>query len=356
MGSYLEKNPFAPHQWRHLKKIPKAAIFIIFIMILISYIYHSKSKNHVNFLPSVPLPGSSSVPLPGSSSVPLPGSSSVPQKQSTPQTTSMFPYLIEEERKCTIGPPFLLLLIPSRPEEAQTRNALRETWANETLINGINITRLFLLGSPTDNGTQETVVQESSMFHDIIQQDFIDSYINLTLKTLMGIEWVSRLCPNVSYVMKIDTDMFFNPWFLVERILQPQSPPRVNFYTGLMVVGGPPHRDKGSKWYVPFTSYSKNIYPPYCSGTAYVFSGDLAEKIYTQAKNSSIFPFEDVFVGMCLEKIGVQIYKLDGNWFIGEKINYDRCQFAKIVTVHRFTPDELLKLWPDFIEAVKTCS
>ncbi|XP_063787477.1 beta-1,3-galactosyltransferase 2-like [Pseudophryne corroboree] len=330
-----KKNPSAAHLCcGHWKRRSKSAIFVIFVMLL-SYIYHSTIKTRRDIFS-------------------FPNTTSVPWKRST----AMFPYLIEEDKKCTSGPPFLLLLIPSRPEETQTRNVLRKTWANETLMEGVHITRLFLLGRPTsnENGIQEKVIQESSMFHDIIQQDFIDSYNNLTLKTLMGMEWTSRLCPGVSYVMKIDTDMFFNPWFLVEKVLQPKTPPRVNYFTGLVVIGGPPFRDKGSKWYVSFEAYSKNIYPPYCSGTGYVLSGDLAEKIYMQAESLNIFPFEDVFVGICLEKIGIQISKPAGNWFLGEKIEYSRCQFAKLITVHRFTPDELLKLWPDFTEAVKTCS
>ncbi|XP_040202372.1 beta-1,3-galactosyltransferase 2-like [Rana temporaria] len=270
--------------------------------------------------------------------------------------TPMYPYLIEEDQKCANGPPFLLLLIPSIPEETLNRDVLRRTWANETLVNGVNVTRLFLLGRPSSQEIQESIILESSNFHDIIQQDFFDSYNNLTLKTLMGIEWVSRICPNVSYVMKVDSDMFLNPWFLVEKVLQPSSPAKVNFYTGLLMLNALPQRDKSSKWYMPLSQYSKNVYPPYCSGTGYIFSGDLAGRIYKKASSFNIFPFEDVFIGMCLESIGIKVSRPAGNWFMGDKINYDRCQFSSIVTVHHFMPQELLKLWPDFINSLETCN
>ncbi|KAG9488466.1 beta-1,3-galactosyltransferase 2-like [Eleutherodactylus coqui] len=268
--------------------------------------------------------------------------------------TPLYPYLLEEDGKCADGAPFLLLLIPSAPQEFHTRNILRNTWANESLVNGVRINRLFLLGKSESN--EEKVMQESNRFHDILMQDFTDSYYNLTIKTLMGMEWVSRLCPNVKYIMKIDSDMFFNPWFLMEKILQPESPPKKNFLTGLIVHDALPHRDKGSKWYVSTKTYSKKFYPLYCSGTGYVFSGDMAKKIYLAAAGLPPFPFEDVFVGMCLQKLGVRIFEPSEKWFIGEKVPYDRCKFTKLITVHRFTPEELMTIWPDFLAALKTCN
>ncbi|XP_056425109.1 beta-1,3-galactosyltransferase 2-like isoform X2 [Hyla sarda] len=267
-------------------------------------------------------------------------------------TTPRYPYRIEEDKKCKGDAPFLVLLIFSSPEEFHTRNVLRSTWANESLVSGVRIVRLFLLGM--SNRSKE-VIEESEQFHDIIMQDFLDSYYNLTAKTLMGMEWVSRLCPNVKYVMKIDTDMFFNPWFLVEMVLQPQSPPKKNFFTGLIVHDALPHRDKESKWYISTEIYSQKYYPPYCSGTGYVFSGDMAKKIYLVAEVLQIFPFEDVFVGMCLQRLKVKISELREAWFIGERVPYARCKFTKLVTVHRFTPKELLEVWPDFLAAVETC-
>ncbi|XP_069830275.1 beta-1,3-galactosyltransferase 2-like [Dendropsophus ebraccatus] len=273
---------------------------------------------------------------------------SVPQKSTTP----LYTYLIEEDRKCTGGAPFLLLLISSIPEESHTRHVLRGTWANESLVHGVRIMRLFLLGRSKSN---KKVIQESDQFHDIIMQNFTDSYYNLTAKTLMGMEWIGRFCPDVKYVMKIDTDMFFNPWFLVEKVLQPQRPPKTNFFTGLIVHNALPHRDKGSKWYISTKVYSGKYYPPYCSGTGYIFSGDLAKKIYLAAEGLHIFPFEDVFVGMCLQKLGVKIVELTQTWFIGESLPYDGCTYTKLITVHRFTPEKLSEVWPKFTAARETC-
>ncbi|XP_075433951.1 beta-1,3-galactosyltransferase 2-like [Ascaphus truei] len=267
----------------------------------------------------------------------------------------MYPYLIEEADKCAGRPPFLLLLIPSLPQDASIRDALRKTWANESLVEGVIITRLFLLGTPISNATQEEVTRESSTHRDIIQQDFLDTYRNLTVKTLMGMEWASRRCPDASYVMKVDSDVFLNPWFLVRQILHPESVAKVGFFTGMVIAGSSPFRDKANKWYVAPEVYSNNSYPTYCSGMGYVFSGELTGRIYNQGLLLTIFPFEDVFVGMCLERIGVKISRPGGHWFIDNRVEYNRCQFAKLVTVHNYKPDELLKIWPDFLKAGDSC-
>ncbi|KAM4675854.1 beta-1,3-galactosyltransferase 2-like [Discoglossus pictus] len=267
----------------------------------------------------------------------------------------LYPYLIEEPNKCTAESPFLLLLIPSEPQDAFIRDVLRKTWANESLVNGIFIRRLFLLGFSPFNNTQEKIIQESSTYHDIIQQDFLDTYYNLTTKTLMAMEWVGRLCPNAIYVMKIDSDMFLNPWFLIHMVLQPERPTKQGFFTGLVVTGSMPHRNKESKWYIDSSVYSKQFYPPYCSGTGYVFSGELAGRIYNETGKFTIMPYEDVHVGICLQRIGIQPSKPAGNWFIGEREEYNRCYFAKLVSVHRYKPQELLQLWPDFLKAQESC-
>ncbi|NXU93299.1 B3GT2 galactosyltransferase, partial [Xiphorhynchus elegans] len=90
--------------------------------------------------------------------------------------------------------------------------------------------------------------EEDELHGDILQQDFLDTYNNLTLKTLMGLEWVSRFCPNATYVMKADHDVFLNLEFLVRRLL---LPPRREFLTGYVYRGTGPLRSPAYKWFVP---------------------------------------------------------------------------------------------------------
>ncbi|NWS16067.1 B3GT2 galactosyltransferase, partial [Pachyramphus minor] len=95
---------------------------------------------------------------------------------------------------------------------------------------------------------QPALREEDELHGDLLQQDFLDTYNNLTLKTLMGLEWVSRFCPNATYVMKADHDVFLNLEFLVRRLL---LPPRRDLVTGYVYRNTGPVRSRSSKWFVP---------------------------------------------------------------------------------------------------------
>ncbi len=56
------------------------------------------------------------------------------------------------------------------------------------------------------------------MYGDLVQENFLDSYRNLTLKTLMGIRWASIYCANAKFIVKIDDDVVLNPYFLVNYL------------------------------------------------------------------------------------------------------------------------------------------
>ncbi|NXY85343.1 B3GT2 galactosyltransferase, partial [Alcedo cyanopectus] len=90
--------------------------------------------------------------------------------------------------------------------------------------------------------------EESGAHHDILQQDFLDTYNNLTLKTLMGLEWVAKHCPGASYVLKADSDVFLNLPYLIRRLL---VPPRPRLATGHVYRNTAPLRSRAYKWYVP---------------------------------------------------------------------------------------------------------
>ncbi len=55
-------------------------------------------------------------------------------------------------------------------------------------------------------------------YGDLVQENFIDSYRNLTLKTLMGIRWASIHCSNAKFVVKIDDDVIINPFYLLNYL------------------------------------------------------------------------------------------------------------------------------------------
>lgn len=262
-----------------------------------------------------------------------------------------FPYIVNEPDKCAEGKrvPFLVLLIATEIRQVEARNAIRQTWGNESAVPALRFIRLFLLGkNEGELGIlqQRMLEAESQRHHDIIQQDFVDSYKNLTIKTLMGINWVTVHCPRASYVMKTDSDMFVNTEYLIYKLLRPEVKPRRNYFTGNNMRGFGPNRNKNSKWYMPPELYPGDKYPTFCSGTGYVFSGDLARKIYQVSLRVRRLHLEDVYVGVCLAQLGIEPTPPPNAFLFNHwRVSYSSCKYSHLITSHGFHPNELLKYW-----------
>uniref|UniRef100_A0A3Q2QSC8 Hexosyltransferase n=1 Tax=Fundulus heteroclitus TaxID=8078 RepID=A0A3Q2QSC8_FUNHE len=266
-------------------------------------------------------------------------------------THGPFPYIIDEPGKCAEDrpAPFLVLLIATEARQVEARNAIRQTWGNESVFPSLGFIRLFLLGKKEgEQGLlqQKMLESESRRHHDIIQQDFLDSYKNLTIKTLMGMNWVAMHCPKASYVMKTDSDMFVNTEYLIYKLLRPDLKPRKDYFTGNNMRGFAPNRNQNSKWYMPPELYPGDKYPTFCSGTGYVFSGDLAGKIYRTSLRVRRLHLEDVFVGICLAKLQIEpTPPPNGFLFNHWRVSYSSCKYSHLITSHGFHPNELLKYW-----------
>lgn len=266
-------------------------------------------------------------------------------------TPGPYPYIINEANKCPEGtlPPFLVLLIATEARQVEARDAIRQTWGNGSLTPGLGFIRLFLLG--TNEGElgrlqQRTLESESLRHRDILQQDFLDTYNNLTIKTLMGMNWVAMHCPRASYVMKTDSDMFVNTDYLIHKLLRPELNPKKNYFTGNNMRGYAPNRNKNSKWYMSPEQYPSEKYPTFCSGTGYVFSGDLAAKIYRASLRIRRLHLEDVYVGICLAKLRIEPTPPPNEFLFNHwRVSYSSCKYSHLITSHGFHPSELLKYW-----------
>ncbi|XP_075820835.1 beta-1,3-galactosyltransferase 5-like [Microtus pennsylvanicus] len=247
---------------------------------------------------------------------------------------------------CKQKPPFLVLLVTSSHKQLAARMAIRKTWGRETEVWGQRVKTLFLLGASDSTDEMNATAQEGKQHRDIIQKDFKDDYYNLTLKTLMGMEWVHHFCPQAAFVMKTDSDMFVNVGYLTDLLLKKNKTSR--FFTGYMMSHFSPIRETFSKWFVSKFEYPWDRYPPFCSGTGYVFSSDVASKVYNISESVPFLKLEDVFVGLCLAKLKIQPEKLhtEQTFFPGG-LSFSVCRFQKIVTCHYVSPQNLLTYWQE---------
>uniref|UniRef100_U3JJP4 Hexosyltransferase n=2 Tax=Ficedula albicollis TaxID=59894 RepID=U3JJP4_FICAL len=275
--------------------------------------------------------------------------------EATHTPAQSFTFLINEEEKCRDRTPFLVLLISTTAAELQRRDAIRRSWGSEAAVPGVDILRLFMLGINTRGINEDVLLRESEQYHDIIQQDFLDTYNNLTLKTLMGMRWVASYCSGTRFAMKTDSDVFVNTMHLVEKLLRPLPPSTQNYFTGHLMKGHTPIRNKASKWYISEEEFPGNRYHTFCSGTGYVFSGDLAAKIVNASLTIKYIHLEDVYVGFCLNAKGVEIVPVPYSLFNLHKVPFSPCTYNKIITSHHIQPHEHIHYWETLQEKKHTC-
>lgn len=85
------------------------------------------------------------------------------------------------------GPPFLLIVVCSAVSNFRAREAIRQTWMSQdgyfnltASLDGVGpIRTAFLLGRNLNDTWQSEVMAESQMHGDIIQEGFVDAYLNL---------------------------------------------------------------------------------------------------------------------------------------------------------------------------------
>lgn len=92
-------------------------------------------------------------------------------------------------------------------------------------------------------------MKESLKHEDVIIEDFIDSYHNLTIKSIMMLKWIKNNCPNAQFMMKIDDDVYLNLPKLIAFVKSDQVMSE-NFSIGKLYTSEKPYRDKNSKWLV----------------------------------------------------------------------------------------------------------
>nr|XP_046228587.1 beta-1,3-galactosyltransferase 1-like isoform X2 [Scatophagus argus] len=218
-----------------------------------------------------------------------------------------YKFIMEDTPTCNNTSPFLVLMVPVAPANRKARDAIRKTWGSEKMVLDQLVETLFVVGLPggADAGEQqEKLKQENLHHHDLIQSNFQDSYHNLTIKTMIILEWLAVRCLKASYVMKIDSDMFLHVSNLVKLLLDPNTP-KQNYMTGLVWWHSPVLRNPFSKFYMPRDVVAEEEYPPYPLGMSYVISYDLSVKILVVSSQIKPLYIEDVYLGMCLKRLGV---------------------------------------------------
>nr|XP_046252524.1 beta-1,3-galactosyltransferase 1-like [Scatophagus argus] len=288
-----------------------------------------------------------------------PAPSPVPYKSPRPYLVE-YPYdyhfIINEPQKCEQQKPFLVLMVPVAPHNRKDRDIVRSTWGGESPVLDKVVMLFFLLGLHTGEGAeqlQDQLLQESKEHQDLIQSDFLDCYKNLTIKTMVMLEWLDFHCSSASYAMKIDSDTFLNVPNLITMLL---NAPKTNYMTGLVERGAVVHRDPSSKWYVPVELYPHPQYPRYALGLGYVLSLDLPKKLVEASRHVKPLYLEDVYLGLCMQHLGIPpTDPPKWGYFNVFPVEYSRCAYSRLIATTTHENSDRLSDWKDFKKPGSYC-
>lgn len=263
-------------------------------------------------------------------------------------------FIINEPKTCEEQKPFLVLMVPVAPHNREHRDDIRGSWGGESEVQGKVVKLFFLLG--THAGVEqlhEQLLQESKEHRDLIQSDFVDCYKNLTIKTMVMLEWLDSYCSSASYAMKIDSDTFLNVNLLLSML---SNAPKTNYMTGLVAGNAAVLRDRNSKWFLPVELYPNSQYPRYALGLGYILSLDLPKKLVAASRHVKALYIEDVYLGLCMQYLGIPPTN-PPNWgyFNVFPIQYNRCVYSRLVVCLTPTNIDRLSIWKDFKKSHSHC-
>ena len=270
----------------------------------------------------------------------------------------------------------VIYLVKSAMDHFDRRKVIRDTWGYERRFSDVEIRTVFLLGSQPGNVDLQAKIESEYQTHrDLVQGDFVDSYFNNTMKTMMGLRWAVEQCPTSRFYFFVDDDYYVStrnvlrflrnpvnyPGYLEEPVLnfdevqdQRQGrklqqmidfdiPEDVRLFTGY-VFHTPPLRHKPSKWYVPLEEYPFHLWPPYVTAGAYILSRDALVEMYYASYFVKRFRFDDIYMGIIAKKIDLEPFHSPEFYF--DRKPYHVGNYQYVVASHGFSnPSELGRVW-----------
>lgn len=153
---------------------------------------------------------------------------------------------------------------------------------------------IFIMGRHENRLITKALMDEADEHDDIILEDFLDTYNNLTLKTAFVLKNFLLYFEKSKFLLKIDDDVFPNH-IEIEKILN-------SGHSTADIIGhgfndSTPYRNENSKWFLPHWLYQEDFFPFYTSGSAVIIKG-----LMIFPKTCTLLQFPFLFQAMWLVK------------------------------------------------------
>lgn len=197
---------------------------------------------------------------------------------------------------CSDSHIYLIVYVHSAPNHGDRRTVIRNTWGNKTQFD-LAIRVVFVMGlTPGNNTVDEQLVAESERYQDIIQENFIDTYYNITYKAVAALRWVSQRCPQAEFVLKTDDDAFVNMHLLLKLLVRMSTvEPSLRTKT-IMCNLWRDEVPRDGKWKLERSVFRFHYYPAFCQGLAYIMTQDMIVPLYNASYYVPFLQMDDVYL------------------------------------------------------------
>ena len=199
------------------------------------------------------------------------------------------------------------------------------------------------------NCNQIKLREEAQLYDDIVVFDFLDTYVNLTIKTIVSLNWIFNVY-NTDLYLKVDDDVLFNVTDVYQTVLKyldNHTESRGNYILGNCVNNLHAIRDLKHKWGVSREEYSSSKYPRFCIGQSYAITRPVIPLLLNQTHNTPLIHMEDISLGILAQKTGNIKLKDIPKWrkgWNGSK-NLTQCRTYHVLHTNRRGADKLQELW-----------
>ncbi|CAK9305011.1 unnamed protein product [Gordionus sp. m RMFG-2023] len=300
--------------------------------------------------------------------------------------------LKNDERDCCAGnctSIYILALIISSWNNFRIREVIRDTWefnGNISVKNRTHYLRhVFIVGQAPYNSSlseQENISSqlklesEIGLFQDILKINIMDTYANLTYKTMSGITFAlmrgiqNKISPLFKsscfkrYLLKIDDDTLPNLASLIETLLnyhENLSIPNLSMSQQASITSPVficnvvqhwlPVRNSRQKNFLSSLDYPPRELPPFCPGSAYLLSYHLPtlEDMCIMSRFTNYIANEDVYVtGLLSQLLNISMVNIGHAYYTGNyPVNISRMlDYRKyIFMTHIHETNVFIDLW-----------
>lgn len=239
--------------------------------------------------------------------------------------------------------PQIVIGTPVGPQQFVERMATRMSWGGVKDVNGTRVKHLFFCGQNENDPEEERHIrEENEVYHDIVQFDMNNSFMNLTLLAILTYNWTSVYCPNIQYYIRADNDMWNNPYVYLPELIAKNY---TNAIIGTPIVGSRPARFRYHRYYISEKVFPGNKFLPYVAGCFVVLPRDVLGKIVEYSSQiGPVIYFDDVFLGQIADKANITLVPMSSRLVFGNTIAFTS-SFYDLWAMHRIGPADRIALW-----------